>query len=413
MSYKMYLGYFILVPLLLVFWIYIVLLIRNNFISNTSIEVNIIGNEDSEIVGKVTKRNITGITEKVVKSVRKIKYHVPKFMLELYEKNKSARRSDNADLVRSLIPAQAEHFKDHDVLEEFTENHLLIFNIPHSAKDEKLIGAELKILTKIEIRSKEELGVKKTLKLAIFDETTNSYQFFHELQIHHFNDTWLSFNLTHDVQEILKGNSSRRTMKIIITVFSLFHQRSANLPKNNLKLSILPVIEKFESDHDYPILILSYCTEDKKTQNSTKAMVNRMRTRRNVEEDYEEETNVIWNDEVPKKSAKRYKRNLCRRKPMYINFSEINYDLWIVQPTGYDAYQCHGKCFYPVAEHLKPTKHAIMQSLIHSMDPSKTLRSCCVPTILDSISILYVDDKGVLTYRYAYKDMVVIECGCR
>ncbi|KAJ8979265.1 hypothetical protein NQ317_012735 [Molorchus minor] len=77
------------------------------------------------------------------------------------------------------------------------------------------------------------------------------------------------------------------------------------------------------------------------------------------------------------------------------------------------AYQCQGRCFYPVAEHLNPTKHAIVQALLHSVSPAKVSRSCCVPTMLDSISILYVDDNGVLTYRYAYKDMVVVECGCR
>lgn len=77
------------------------------------------------------------------------------------------------------------------------------------------------------------------------------------------------------------------------------------------------------------------------------------------------------------------------------------------------AYQCHGRCFYPVAEHLSPTKHAIIQALLHSVDPTKAPRLCCVPTKLSSISVLYVDDKGVLTYRFAYKDMVVVECGCR
>lgn len=66
-----------------------------------------------------------------------------------------------------------------------------------------------------------------------------------------------------------------------------------------------------------------------------------------------------------------------------------------------------------MADHLSPTKHAIMQALIHSVDSSKASRSCCVPIVLDSISVLYVDERGVLTYRFAYKDMVVVECGCR
>ncbi|KAF4513820.1 UNVERIFIED_CONTAM: hypothetical protein B566_EDAN015883 [Ephemera danica] len=77
------------------------------------------------------------------------------------------------------------------------------------------------------------------------------------------------------------------------------------------------------------------------------------------------------------------------------------------------AYQCTGKCFYPVSEHLSPTKHAIVQTLLHMVAPKKTPRACCVPTKLQPISVLYVDQHGVLTYRFSFEDMVVAECGCR
>nr|CAD7448152.1 unnamed protein product [Timema bartmani] len=77
------------------------------------------------------------------------------------------------------------------------------------------------------------------------------------------------------------------------------------------------------------------------------------------------------------------------------------------------AFQCVGKCFFPVSEHLSPTKHAIVQTLLHSVTPSKTARACCVPTRLEPISVLYMDHRGVLTYRFSYHDMVVAECGCR
>lgn len=79
----------------------------------------------------------------------------------------------------------------------------------------------------------------------------------------------------------------------------------------------------------------------------------------------------------------------------------------------FQAYQCVGKCVYPLSDHLTPTKHAIIQTLLYSIQPTKTQRSCCVPTKLDSISVLYLDSRGILTYRLSYKDMVVAECGCR
>lgn len=57
-------------------------------IKTTSIEVNFIN----------TKK-----IDNLMKN-KKIKYHIPKFMLELYEKNKGNK---GVDVVRSLIPKQA------------------------------------------------------------------------------------------------------------------------------------------------------------------------------------------------------------------------------------------------------------------------------------------------------------------
>jgi hypothetical protein len=73
-------------------------------------------------------------------------------------------------------------------------------------------------------------------------------------------------------------------------------------------------------------------------------------TRRSVQEleDYEEESNNVWDDDsgktsqVPGKIAsvatrKRPHRNTCHRKPLYVDFAEIEYDTWIVAPTGYEV----------------------------------------------------------------------------
>lgn len=54
-----------------------------------------------------------------------------------------------------------------------------------------------------------------------------------------------------------------------------------------------------------------------------------------------------------------------------------------------------------------------MRGLLNSAYPSDYSRPCCVPTKLDPISILYIDEQGVPTYKYKYDGMVVAECGCR
>lgn len=79
--------------------------------------------------------------------------------------------------------------------------------------------------------------------------------------------------------------------------------------------------------------------------------------------------------------------------------------------AGYDAYQCQGRCVHPMPSHLNTTNHAIIQSLIHSIDPSAVPPPSCVPTETSSISILYRDMNNTVVVK-SYADMRVEACGC-
>lgn len=102
----------------------------------------------------------------------------------------------------------------------------------------------------------------------------------------------------------------------------------------------------------------------------------------------------------------------CNRKHLHVNFKEMGWDDWIIAPLEYDAYHCEGVCDFPIRAHLEPTNHAIIQTLINSMDPGSTPPTCCVPTKLTPISILYIDSSNNVVYKQ-YEDMVVEACGCR
>ncbi|XP_045475980.1 bone morphogenetic protein 10-like [Harmonia axyridis] len=399
----------------LVIVVILLLLFSNDFVmvknSNTSVRVNVM----RAIYIENGKSNDSG-GEHVTKTKKKIRCHISKFMLQLYENNKTGLNNSIADVVRSVVPKHADSFNDHAMLEDLAESHLLIFDLPETNKDEIFTYAELKILTLIDGKKDSTTGIEKKISLFVYDELKQEFINAHVLHVYHSNDTWLSFNLTDQVANVLnRTNTNPKNLKVIITlapIVSIYIEE-----ENKLKLSLLPR-DKDNFDHDYPILILSYISKtNQKDQRMKIEKTNDVKRRkRYIEEDDEEESNSIWDELVSRKTyEKKLKRlrNLCRRKPLYVDFAEIRYDEWIVQPKGYEAFQCQGKCFYPVAEHLSPTKHAIVQALLHSVSPSRTSRSCCVPTSLDSISILYIDNKGVLTYRYAYKDMVVLECGCR
>nr|CAG4651041.1 EOG090X07KO [Simocephalus serrulatus] len=113
-----------------------------------------------------------------------------------------------------------------------------------------------------------------------------------------------------------------------------------------------------------------------------------------------------------KKHKRKGRRDNCRRQSLYVDFSDVGWNDWIVAPPGYHAYYCHGDCPFPLPDHLNTTNHAIVQTLVHSVNPSAVPRACCVPTELSSISMLYIDEYDKVVLKN-YHDMVVEACGCR
>ncbi|XP_069573147.1 protein DVR-1-like [Brachyistius frenatus] len=104
--------------------------------------------------------------------------------------------------------------------------------------------------------------------------------------------------------------------------------------------------------------------------------------------------------------------NVCKPRRLYIDFKDVGWQNWIIAPQGYLANYCHGECPFPLSERLNGTNHAILQTLVHSLDPKVTPQPCCVPIRLSSMSMLYYDNNDNVVLRH-YKDMVVDECGCR
>lgn len=113
----------------------------------------------------------------------------------------------------------------------------------------------------------------------------------------------------------------------------------------------------------------------------------------------------------PKQRRKQHQRTNCRRHALYVDFSDVGWNEWIVAPPGYHAFYCHGECPFPLSDHLNSTNHAIVQTLVNSVN-SNIPRACCVPTELSPISLLYLDEYEKVILKN-YQDMVVEGCGCR
>ncbi|CAL8393783.1 unnamed protein product [Gadus morhua 'NCC'] len=115
---------------------------------------------------------------------------------------------------------------------------------------------------------------------------------------------------------------------------------------------------------------------------------------------------------APRKQRRKHQHKAsCRRHALYVDFSDVGWNEWIVAPPGYHAFYCQGECPFPLADHLNSTNHAIVQTLVNSVN-SNIPRACCVPTELSPISLLYLDEYEKVILKN-YQDMVVEGCGCR
>ncbi|XP_017860240.1 PREDICTED: protein decapentaplegic [Drosophila arizonae] len=113
-----------------------------------------------------------------------------------------------------------------------------------------------------------------------------------------------------------------------------------------------------------------------------------------------------------RRSRRKNHEETCRRHSLYVDFQDVGWSDWIVAPPGYDAYYCHGKCPFPLADHLNSTNHAVVQTLVNNINPGKVPKACCVPTQLEGISMLYLNDQRTVVLKN-YQDMTVVGCGCR
>lgn len=120
-------------------------------------------------------------------------------------------------------------------------------------------------------------------------------------------------------------------------------------------------------------------------------------------------------EEIPAYSSQRSyaskKLSRCQRRTLYISFRDFGWQKWLIAPEGYYAHYCGGDCSFPLPTHMNATNHAIIQSLVHLMNPSNVPKPCCAPTKLNSLPVLYhYKSPNVILKRY--RNMVVKACGC-
>ncbi|XP_034535257.1 inhibin subunit beta Ab [Notolabrus celidotus] len=104
---------------------------------------------------------------------------------------------------------------------------------------------------------------------------------------------------------------------------------------------------------------------------------------------------------------------LCCKRQFYVDFKDIGWSDWIIAPSGYHANYCEGDCPNHMASFGGSSFHStvINHYRLRGHGAFQNTRSCCVPTKLRAMSMLYFNEEQRIIKK-DIQDMIVEECGC-
>ncbi|XP_048191970.1 growth/differentiation factor 2 [Perognathus longimembris pacificus] len=351
-----------------------------------------------------------------VPSQDKTRVEPPQYMIDLYNRYTSDKSSTPAsNIVRSF---SVEDAVSTAATEDFPfQKHILLFNIS-IPRHEQITRAELRLY--VSCQNHVDPSHRLEGNMVIYDvldgedswEDAESKTFLLSQDIR--DEGWETLEVSSAVKRWVRADSTTSKNKLEVTVQS--HRKACD----TLDISVppgsknLPFFVVFSNDRS---------NGTRETRLELREMIGHEQEtvlRKTSKNSYGEagESHEQEEEEGMVSSLARRKRSTavgshCQKTSLRVNFEDIGWDSWIIAPKEYDAYECKGGCFFPLADDVTPTKHAIVQTLVHLKFPTKVGKACCVPTKLSPISILYKDDMGVPTLKYHYEGMSVAECGCR
>ncbi|XP_048387550.2 growth/differentiation factor 6-A [Stegostoma tigrinum] len=339
------------------------------------------------------------------------------YMLSLYKKlSEPERRGINSSLLRARSHANTVTSfveQDNDGISVGKKQRYL-FDITKLQDSGELVGAELRIFRKLPADLQAALsqgGSIYRMLLYQCDEPGEKTPGRVDSRTVDILDTDSSEWQVFDVWELLKSHISASLLCLDVEIISEYSQevldpRLLGFNRSDLQPQEKALLVAFSNTRKRENLFREIRDKIKSLGGSfslpasNEPSVKRRRKRR-----------TAFSGRPSRGSGKKVKSR-CSRKPLHVNFKELGWDDWIIAPLDYEAYHCEGICDFPLRSHLEPTNHAIIQTLMNSMDPESTPPSCCVPSKLSAISILYIDSGNNVVYKQ-YEDMAVEACGCR
>ncbi|XP_066204789.1 growth/differentiation factor 2 [Saccopteryx leptura] len=345
----------------------------------------------------------------------------PQYMIDLYNRYTTDKSSTPAsNIVRSFSVEDAVSMS---ATEDFPfQKHILLFNIS-IPRHEQITRAELRLYLSCQGHEDSSHELKGNVVIYdvlggadTWDASAGTKTFLVSQDVH--DEGWETFEVSSAVKRWVRADSTKSKNKLEVTVES--HRKGCD----QLDISVppgsrnLPFFVVFSNDRsngtkETRLELREMISHEQETVLKTLSSNGPMEAGDNKDEEEDVESHAAVGSSLARRKRSAGANNHCQKTSLRVNFEDIGWDSWIIAPKEYDAYECKGGCFFPLADDVTPTKHAIVQTLVHLKFPMKVGKPCCVPTKLSPISILYKDDNGVPTLKYHYEGMSVAECGCR
>ncbi|XP_055845986.1 protein 60A-like [Episyrphus balteatus] len=301
---------------------------------------------------------------------------------------------DQSDIIMTFLN------KNHHV-DEVRHEHgrRLWFDVSEVPDDNYLMMAELRLYVKPSEGKEAESGKNFTISVyaIVKIDGERDLELLSSLNTTADYQGWLELNITEGLSKWLADSNDNRGIYI--------SAHEVNRPEHETKLDNIGLIHQRGEEEYQPFMIGFFRGPDllKSTKNQSsrpKRDTGRVRRIR------KSEMNNPLLDPHYGEGVKS-----CQLQTLYIAFKDLNWQDWIIAPEGYGAYYCSGECNFPLNAHMNATNHAIVQTLVHLLEPKKVPKPCCAPTRLGPLSVLYYVKEENANLK-KYKNMIVKSCGC-
>lgn len=283
------------------------------------------------------------------------------------------------------------------------------FKVPPKPPGETVTGAEFRIFKDAVPSRSSDYWKNTTFKVKLYQvlEPARLLSLLQKRVLRNWESGWQVFDITQAVQTWTKSRDKNYGLEFSVETMydEKKHPGHAGFVNFHGALEKRPfIVAFFQSDGVQRSITYRPWQTSYATFGGSVRTGESMRKRRAL--------NAQWNSApagVPFRGSAANRK--CQRRTLYVSFQDLGWSDWVIAPEGYSAFFCNGDCSFPLGTSMNATNHAIVQTLVHLMNPSTVPKPCCAPTKMKSISVLYFDESNDVVLK-KYQDMVVKSCGC-